>query len=99
MKQIGVDKSDEERWGPKFFSGSNGNYLSLQCNGVDGPRLCSDMVDDVVSKAPLVEEGFWPAQVRNQAGEGQFGAFNNLLATPHQCGIAWLKCEWKLLLL
>ena len=52
----------------KLFFGLNGKYLSLQCNGVDRPRLCSNMVDNMVSQAPLVEEGFWPAQVGNQAG-------------------------------
>ena len=64
-------------------------YLGLQCHGVDCPRFCSDMVDDMVSETPLVEEGFWPAQVGNEACEGQFGALDNLLAAPHQGGIAW----------
>ena len=63
-------------------------YLGLQCDGVDRPRFCSDMVDDMVSETPLVEEGFGPAQVRNKACEGQFRALHNLLAAPHQGGIA-----------
>ena len=63
-------------------------YLGLQCHGVDCPRFCSDMVDDMVSETPLVEEGFRPAQVGNEACEGQFRALDNLLAAPHQGGIA-----------
>ena len=64
-------------------------YLRLQCNRVDRPGLCGDMVDDMISKAPLVEESSGPSQVGNEAGEGQFGALHNLLAASNQGGIAW----------
>ena len=76
-----VDESEEER---KLLK-----YLGLQCDRVDRPLFCGDMVDDMVSEAPLVKESFRPAQVRNKACEGQFGTFHNLLAAPHQCSIAW----------
>merc|ERR1740123_2820502 len=43
----------------------------------------------MISETPLVEEGFWPAQIGNKACEGQLGALHNLLAAPYQGGIAW----------
>ena len=102
MIQIVVDKSDDEgrkvqlTMDQRFFFGIKlcslaNKYLGLQCDWVDRPGLGSNMVDNMVSQAPLIEESFGPAQVRNEACEGEFRALHNLLAASNQSGIAWVS--------
>ena len=47
------------------------------------------MVDDMISKTPLVEESSRPSQVGNEAGQGELGPLHHLLAATDQRRVAW----------
>ena len=73
----------------ELVAGKRQKYLRLQSNRVDRPGLCGDMVDDMISKAPLVEESSRPSQVGNEAGQGELGPLHHLLAATDQRRVAW----------